>query len=409
MLYNVLPPLIFFVSLGGTILVVSRVVLRVRRDQMSAELQSHVTQVSKSRLNKVQDLAGILAPNQISVHSFKNRMSFLSHNIKKASARFVLDIKDWRTPHRAARTARKHESKANKILMKSDKKANKKKEQVEAQNSSSDIVIPPSSRLKDSLKKIIIQAKGIKAKSQTTLKKYTTEVADTIKEQQNKPKNKPKTKEPIEKKISTQLENPVATHGEKSPVIRKINIGETEIKEQKKVEAQTKTKEQNKTAPLSKFFKKEQKKDVLEQAKNALADAQIQKVEDILVPYIIKHPKNTSAYMMLGKAAISRKDWTEATEIFEQVTRIKPETKGCYAALGQAAYKSGNLTKAIEALQHAHNQSPKNTQVIKRLIKIANHLDNQPMKKSLTEELKLLEQEIILDDQSVRQEHTETQ
>jgi len=96
---------------------------------------------------------------------------------------------------------------------------------------------------------------------------------------------------------------------------------------------------------------------------------------------------------MLGKAAINRHAWDEATEIFEQVVRIKPETKGCYAALGRAAYKSGNLTKAIESLQRAHDKDPQNVEVIKCLLEIANRMDNRPMQHSLSAELQQLEQD----------------
>jgi Flp pilus assembly protein TadD len=395
MLYNVLPPLIFFISLGGTILVVSRVVLRVRRDVVATELQSHVYQVSKSRLHKVQDLAGILAPNHISVQNFKNRITYIAHSIKENVVKAVSDAKGWRKNKIEVRQKTKDEKKAMKM-------SSEAKPVIEPVVGVAGIT-PPTDRIRNPFKKLVTQAKGVSTRSGGALKRYTAEAAISLKNKTSKNEIQSKENIVVKSELSKEKKKTVAISSEKMPVM-KIAQKDNESAEdqlQGKAKISLKKEEQDTAKGIGKFFKKEQGKSALEQAKEALAQAEVQKVEDILVPYIVEHPKDMAAYMMLGKAAISLENWTEAAEIFEQVTHMKPETKGCYAALGEAAYESGNLTKAIEALQRAHDQNPKDVRVIKRLIKIAGRLDNQPMERSLVEELETLEKETVTKDKVV--------
>jgi tetratricopeptide (TPR) repeat protein len=348
----------------------------------------------------VQDLAGILAPNQISVHNFKNRISYLAHTVKETTIKLVLDMKDWRK-HRAERKKR---AKEQKIIMKA---ANTQAKLEQTTGSDEDGVKPPASRLRGSLEKLTIQAREIKTKGHSTLRKFRIEAADNPKDQHSKNKTQGDSHKLARKKLMLRREPPVVDDKKLPAAKERISVRNKtgwHKQKDKDIKPPVKNKEPDKTTSISKFFKKEQgagNSSILEQAKKALEQDQAKKVENILVPYIVKHPKDTAAYMMLGKAAICRKDWTEAAEIFEQVTRIRPETKGCYAALGEAAYEAGNLTKAIEALQRAHDQNPQDIAVIKRLIKIATRLDNQPMQRSLTEELKTLVQDKVPEDQAL--------
>ena len=77
-------------------------------------------------------------------------------------------------------------------------------------------------------------------------------------------------------------------------------------------------------------------------------------------------------------------------EIFEQVVAINPRVRGGFAALGRAAYGAGKFTRAIEALQRAHDAQPQDREVLKQLLRIARRMDNVPMQKSLREELRAL-------------------
>jgi tetratricopeptide (TPR) repeat protein len=133
-----------------------------------------------------------------------------------------------------------------------------------------------------------------------------------------------------------------------------------------------------------------QKPSLLQRAQEALAAHNADKAESILVPHLAKHPRDTAAYMLLGEAAVARRNWREAMEIFEQVVVINPRTKGAYAALGRAAYEAGKFTRAIEALQRAHDAQPQDRKVLKQLLRIARRMDNVPMQHSLQEELRAL-------------------
>ncbi len=287
MLYDVLPPLVFFTSLGGAILVVSRVMIRVRRQKFAAA----------ARAPRARNLAILLRPSQKSVHEIKDRLALVRHTIYDSVAKVRSELRRRRKQLRRA--------------------------------------IPH------------ISLPAVKLASRALQKKQP--------EDQFKPR---------------------------------LHVVET-----KPIKRTEPTPQPTKKSGLKKLFPN--KKSVvtpLEQARRALAANRCHHVETILVPYIIKHPKATPAYILLGKAALRQGAWEEAVEVFEQVVNLKPTAKGGYTLLGYASYKAGKFTKAIEALQKAHDADPLNTTIIKRLLKIARRLDNVPLQRSLLEELTSLEQ-----------------
>ena len=125
----------------------------------------------------------------------------------------------------------------------------------------------------------------------------------------------------------------------------------------------------------------------LEQAQQALAANDCQLAEDVLVAHIVKHTKDTDAYMLLGQAAMQRQNWQEAMEIYEQVVRWNSNQQGVMAALGGAAYKAGRYTKALEMLQRAHELDPDNRVILEQLLGIAQKLDNPALCHSIEEKL----------------------
>lgn len=131
----------------------------------------------------------------------------------------------------------------------------------------------------------------------------------------------------------------------------------------------------------------------LDQANVAIAAAQYQRAEEILVSYIVDHTRDVRAYMLLGQAAAGRKNWLEAMEIFEQVTRLNAQEPGVWSALGEAALASGKFTKALEALQRAHDADRGNVTVLRQLLAIAQRMDNRVLRESVQEELTVLEGE----------------
>lgn len=137
------------------------------------------------------------------------------------------------------------------------------------------------------------------------------------------------------------------------------------------------------------FFKK--KKPVpsqVETARVALESAHYKQAEDALVPYLFKHAQDTAAYMLLGRAALGQKNWGEAVEIFEQVIKRNAGEEGAYAALGYAAHRQGKFTRALWALQRAHEADPENTDVLSQLLAIAQKMDNRGLQHSIQNSLK---------------------
>ena len=277
--YEVLPPLAFFVSLGGIILVVSRVMVRLRREQYANSVQAAVAHVQSHRSAGLKDLAQIIGPSRKSVHVIKNRLTLL-----KSTAR----------------------SSAGTLLSRAHSVAGK------------------ANTLKRSL-----------------LRRQPAPVAQA----------------PDKPKLTIVETPPPAPTPEKK-----------------------------------KLFSRPKKLPALQRARAAIEASQLDQAEEILVPYIARHPKNTQAYILLAHVASLQNNWTEALEILQQVVKINPATRGAWAELGRAAYEAGKFTLAIEALQRAHSAEPGNADTVQRLLNIAQRMDNTPMQRSLAAELKALKQ-----------------
>lgn len=133
-----------------------------------------------------------------------------------------------------------------------------------------------------------------------------------------------------------------------------------------------------------------QKKKVsaLQRAQQALQEKKYQHAEDILVDHIVHHTKDTRAYMLLGRVATERADWQEAMEIYEQVIRWQPAEPGAQAGLGIAAYNCGRYSKALQALQRAHEEDPGNLVVLHDLLGIAQKMDNPALQRAIQTKLR---------------------
>lgn len=178
--------------------------------------------------------------------------------------------------------------------------------------------------------------------------------------------------------------------------------GEEELKDSKQVttakkiqeEAEEKKEEEQRSSIVG-FLRKEKEAErtPLGQAQESIQKGEYQAAEDILVPHIIKHTKDTKAYMLLGRVALAKQEWNEAMEIFKQAIRINSDTPGSYAGLGFAALKAGRYTRALEALQRAHDADPENVKVLHNLLHIAQRMDNRVLQHSVLERLSKLEPE----------------
>ncbi len=303
MLYDVVPPLLFIGSLGGLIFIISRVVTRLRRHELSAALQSAATTKSSSS-------PGQLRPAQSNIRLFSSRLSALKPLLstigvqtKKAMfatrhvavevwnrvPRKLPDISRWRRPQTGTTTPA--------------------------------LMLPtPTPALKSV--------------------PHVTKVITT--EQTKAPPQPPK------------------------PHITKKVVSPT-------------------------FFQKKPRLSEVETAEAALKQGEYAKVEEVLVPYLFKHPTSAPGYIVLGKAAMQQGKWSDALEILEQAVAQDEPPAEAQALLGISAYHAGQLGRALPALQRAHDQNPANSEVLRCLMKIARTMDNRALMHSIELEIAALE------------------
>lgn len=79
MLYDVLPPLALFISFGGIIVLVSRVVLRLRSTQLSQQIHAEVAAGAAFHEES------LLGPGTKGVHLVKNRLVHAAHSVRNSA------------------------------------------------------------------------------------------------------------------------------------------------------------------------------------------------------------------------------------------------------------------------------------------------------------------------------------
>lgn len=382
MLYDILPPSIFFMSLGGIILTISRVILRIRREQIN-----HITTAAiKNQVStgsKTVDFASLVGPTKKSVHIIKNRLALINHTIQNSTTKIKTAWEHGRKT-RAELKKQKHDKK-NIAAKPADSPSSLNTTEL-TDITVNQIIQPKAPPLHGTLNSIGPIVKNTLLFSKLKLKKagaIVTQASSALKEKLPR------------KNTATEIIQEHKPLSAAKPKLRLIETDDTKSAAYdtsaslaaKKNEPAPATKPPVTQKGLSRIFNKEAKKTPLDKAQQELDAANYQNVENILVPYLMKNPRHAKAYMLLGKAALGRHAWDEAAEIFEQAVIINPVAKGGYAALGYAAYRTGKLTQALEALQKAHDADPNNIVIIKRLLTIAQRMDNLPMRRSLEEKL----------------------
>ncbi|PIT98326.1 MAG: hypothetical protein COT71_01275 [Candidatus Andersenbacteria bacterium CG10_big_fil_rev_8_21_14_0_10_54_11] len=351
MLYNVLPPLIFFTSLGGIIVIVSRVVLRIQSNQRLQDIRRQSTQATAAKIEKTKQLARLIGPNQKSVQAVKSRLSSLQQVTGQTGSLLrrlavlpgsIAQNLRRRTPTGAPAAA-----------------------------------LPPASRRRPlqgaiRLSRHLAQSAfraGMNSAQALQNRRAARQSLDPLPQATQSANQPPAAAQQAKPAISISILNkPTA-----APVSAK----------HKREHIARRPARRNLSAASA-----------IEQAKQALSRQDYEAAERILVPYLAACPRDAAAYILLGKVAAAQGHWDEAAEIYEQVIKVNPGHTGSHAALGRARYELGQFTKAIEALRKAHDEEPENIAVIEYLLKIARRMDNVPMQRSLTEELAQLEQSI---------------
>ncbi len=355
MLYDVLPPLLLFVSFGGIIVVVSRVVLRMRNQQFSEEIQAEVDST------KPIHEESLLGPRQAGVMLMGNRLKHMAMSTKSGVAGAFGAAGRAVTSLRTRRQERKQE--------KQDLATASEEASVAGQ------VQMPETGLRD---RIAVLAQRGKEGLSSLQQEIASRVPDpkTVGERFASVKNRVTTRRPVA------VEEEVAPKS--SPVIRLVRHNPAE--EQPKEEKQ-------KQGIMSQILKREKEVGAIAQAEAAIANKNFDAAEDVLVPHIMKHAGDTKAYMLLGKSAIGKEAWDEAMEIFQQVIKLDDTLVEAYANLGHAALNAGKFTLAIQSLQHARDMDASNVQIREELLFIARRMDNKVVEKGVLEELALLKEQ----------------
>jgi len=329
MLYNIISPLIFFGSLSGVIVVVSRVAARNRRTQHTAEV------IKTGQASSKQQAAEALRPASKGIKLARNQLAALYQNTKD---------KFKRQPREAKVT--------------------------EPINSPQTIIAPRSgfreraTAMGEKLKSASRQGTGsLKVKTQSFFS-----AAKNWRVQRQAAKSAALAAAQEAALSVPALPPPVV---DDSPQILVRSLPKKPAKKQVRSQLVTPT-----------FFKRGQKPDTLRLAQEALSNQRYQEVENILVPYIMKNTKNVQAYMILGQSALKQENWDEAVEIFRQIIVLSPQEPGAQGFLGQAIFRVGHYGQALPHLQRALDETPEDEEVLQALLKIARTMDNQPLLKS---------------------------
>ncbi len=379
MLYDILPPIVFFASLGGVVFITSRVVARLRRQR---------TVAPANMARSARNLAALVGPSQKSVHVIGSRLALAINLLNKLllkAKQVALSARGWpsglvRLTKRLrprgfsvpvpARLRRRREKTTPVTESVTKPKKEEGKSPSIARASAAVFPLPGhwrsirrgvsagSQKIKGAVSSIAAQAPLRKAKPVLRLTSRKTGGGA----------------EPDSKVIGTQPEVSPAADA------TSLRSGRRAVSARVSLDKILSSKQRDK-----------KKASPLKNARRYIKACRYASAEKTLVPFLVKNPRHARAYMLLGQAALGRQNWEEAAEIFEQVVTIAPDTKDCYTCLGYAHYKAGNLTKAMETLKIAHDADPDNVVIIKRLLAIARCMDNAPLQHSLSARLKELE------------------
>lgn len=333
MLYDIIPPLAFFSSLAGIVFVIARVVARMRREELS-----HAIQREGARSPHSPDQ--LLNSGKNKVRLMQSRLSAVGSNIKES----LVSLKKTGAPSAASELTR----------------INSKIER-------------PHSTWRDQLSAFSKTASRKISALQSSLSSRLRGLKHTLASRRVAPRVRPGApaiSPVVEKKAPAEfsLRRVEVPPGEPAAV-------RTETTAQR-LQALVRTKRAT-TSPV-------------QAAQAAVGAGNLNQAEDMLIPYIAKHPKNTAAYLLLADISLARGAWDEGVEILEQVIQLDPSTPGAYAKLGEAALAAGHMTRALEALQRAHDADPGEIAILKNLLKIAQRRDDRVLQKTVIQKMLML-------------------
>ncbi len=361
MLYDVLPPLVLFISFGGIIALVSRVIMRMKHVQFSRELQAEAVSAKPIHENS------LLRPNRKGVSVAKNRISHMVTSARQG----VVAMKD-------RREARKREKEEQAMQPVKSVAKTLESATLPAPAAQPGIAVPN--------RKIQLPEFGFQDKVAMLAQKGKRGISVLQKGIANRMPDVQKLKEKMPVRVTLEDE----PKPKSSPMIRLVRHSEPVTQEEEQAKDQQSVK---KNGIMSHMLRRDTEKTPNEKAADAIEKKQYEQAEDILIAHIMKHSSDTDAYMMLGRAAIGKEAWEEAIEIFQQVIKLDSTIVDAYAELGHAALNAGKFTLAIQSLQHARDMDAKNIRIREELLFIARRMDNKVVEKGVLEELAELKQE----------------
>ncbi len=393
MLYDVLPPLFLLASIGGIIVVVSRVTLRMKREVLATNIQAQAATITRQKAEKA-----IFEPGKKKVKLMGNRALQSISTLKSSATQTreaIAQRREERSSTRKERKEEKHRAKQQKKQDKSKAKANQEMEKMSPEKN----IQQPTSSWRDRLSGITSRGKTKLASMQNVKERIANRAKEAEKDEETAQSAAAvrtsiqsifKTKEKPQPLAVDDQADQVATKPAKEITMKRI-ITPT----QESIEPALKKEdlaEPKRNRLLNKVRRK--KEDIgatLEEARAALGAKQYQRAEDILLPYIVQHSKDANAYMLLCQVALAQSSWDEAYEICEQIERMNADQPGLKAAKGKAAFHTGKMTVALQTLQRAHDDDPENKDILRDLITIAQRMDNPALRESAQEQLSQIE------------------
>lgn len=366
MLYDILPPLFLLTSFGGIAIIISRVVMRVQREELSQHIKA---QVHVQRTSSAEDLLRSEKGSKVSV--VKNRLALVPQALKSTR-------EHMRERAKQRREQKEEKQRLQEVAIEAQAKQAAEEEEV---TNGKQIIQPQEGKMQ----RLRERMGGMLSRGKDKVTQMRNEQMQKLEERRQAREQARAEQEAI---LSQQAAHAAASVTPKSskPTVRRVHE-EPAIAQDQSSRGGMRNVLRRKIAPKV--------NDPLQQAAVCLRKSQFDQAEDILLPYIVQHARDVKAYMLLGRAALGRDDWDEAVEIFQQVRSIDDSIQGLYACLGIAAARAGKMTLAVESLQKARDLEPENITIREELLTIARRTDNSVLERSVTEELRELRQEKV--------------
>ena len=94
-------------------------------------------------------------------------------------------------------------------------------------------------------------------------------------------------------------------------------------------------------------------RDIAEEANAALNSGNLSKAESLFLSCIKINPQFADGYKGLGSAYLKMREWEQARETFEYLTKTWPQDDGAFALLAQVELGQGNVDAAKDHFLHA--------------------------------------------------------